>query len=136
MRPIPWEASQVFSLAERFLSEMPLHRQTKSAHSCFLARGDTLLFQCEDIGRHNALDKVIGYALRNGVDLTRCMVYSSGRIPTDMAVKVIRAGIPILISKATPSSEAVALAERCGLTLICAAMADNMKLLTGAPPVR
>ena len=59
------------------------------------------LFSCEDIGRHNALDKVIGYALRHQIDLTECMVYSSGRIPTDMAMKAIYAGIPVLSSKAS-----------------------------------
>lgn len=132
--PIPWEASQIFALADRFSEGMPLHSQTFATHSCFLAQGETLLFQCEDIGRHNALDKAIGYAVRHGIDLGQCMVYSSGRIPTDMAMKAIRAGIPILSSKASPSKEAVVLAEEYGLTLVCAARRDRMKLFTGNLP--
>lgn len=132
--PIPWEASQIFALADRFAEGMPLHGQTFATHSCFLACKDELLFQCEDIGRHNAMDKVIGYALRQGIDLTRCMVYSSGRIPTDMTMKAIRAGIPILSSKASPSREAVALAKKYGLTLVCAARRDRMKLFAGMLP--
>lgn len=133
--PIPWRAEQVFSLADRFADGMPLHGKTWATHSCFLARGEELLFQCEDIGRHNALDKAIGYALRQDVDLRECMVYSSGRIPTDMVGKAIRAGIPILASKASPSREAVALAQEYNLTLVCAARRDRMKLFAGIPPV-
>ena len=134
MTPISWKAEQVFDLADRFHAGMPLHGQTWATHSCFLAKDGQLLFQCEDIGRHNALDKAIGYALRHGIPLSRCMVYSSGRIPTDMAMKAIRAGIPILASKASPTAEAVNLAKEYGLTLVCAARRDRMKLFTGTKP--
>ena len=132
--PISWKAEQVFDLADRFHAGMPLHGQTWATHSCFLAKDGQLLFQCEDIGRHNALDKAIGYALRHGISLSRCMVYSSGRIPTDMAMKAIRAGIPILASKASPTAEAIALAKEYGLTLVCAARRDRMKLFAGTKP--
>ena len=132
--PIPWKASQIFDLADRSHAGMPLHRQTFATHSCFLAKDGTLLFQCEDIGRHNALDKAIGYALRHEIPLTECMVYSSGRIPTDMAMKAIRAEIPILSSKASPTAEAIELAKEYGLTLVCAARRDRMKLFAGPEP--
>lgn len=132
--PIPWRAEQVFALADRFAEGMPLHEKTWATHSCFLAQGDGLLFSCEDIGRHNAMDKAIGYALRNEIDLRACIVYSSGRIPTDMAMKAVRAGIPLLASKASPSREAVDLAKRYGLTLVCAARRDRMRLFAGTAP--
>lgn len=132
--PVSWKTSWIFDLADRFSSGMPLHSQTWATHSCFLACEGRLLFQCEDIGRHNALDKAVGYALRNHIDLTKCAVYSSGRIPTDMAMKAIRAGIPILASKASPSDQAVELAKTYGLTLICAARRDRMKQFSGPAP--
>lgn len=132
--PISWKASQIFDLADRFHAGMPLHGQTFATHSCFLAKDGALLFQCEDIGRHNALDKAIGYALRHEIPLTECMVYSSGRIPTDMAMKAIRAEIPILSSKASPTAEAIELAKEYGLTLVCAARRDRMKLFAGPEP--
>lgn len=132
--PIPWNATQIFDLADHFHAGMPLHGQTFATHSCFLAKDGALLFQCEDIGRHNALDKAIGYALRHGIPLTRCLIYSSGRIPTDMAMKAIRAGIPILSSKASPTAEAIALAKKYELTLVCAARRDRMKLFAGTAP--
>ena len=127
--PVPWKKQWIFDLADCFANGTPLHSQTWATHSCFLACDGELLFQCEDIGRHNALDKAIGYALRHNIDLKKCVVYSSGRIPTDMAIKAIRAGIPVLASKASPSAEAVAMAKEYHLTLICAARRDRMKLL-------
>lgn len=130
VKPIPWEASWIFSMADRFAKGMPLHEKTWATHSCLLACQGELLFSCEDIGRHNALDKAIGYALKNGVDPGHCILYSSGRIPVDMASKAIRAGIPVLASKAAPTAEAVELAKSCHLTLICAARRDRMKRYT------
>lgn len=133
--PIPWKKQWVFDLADCFANGTPLHSQTWATHSCFLACDGKLLFQCEDIGRHNALDKAIGHALRHDIDLTKCIIYSSGRIPTDMALKAIRAGIPLLASKASPSAEAVAMAKEYHLTLICAARRDRMKLFAGELPI-
>lgn len=134
VEPIPWKRSWIFDLADVFREGMPLHSQTFATHSCFLSQNGTILFQCEDIGRHNALDKVIGYALRNQIDLKTCVVYSSGRVPTDMIMKVIRAGIPVFASKASPTREAIWLAERYHLTLICAARSDRMKQYMGNRP--
>ena len=133
--PIPWKTEWVFALADRFAAGMPIHGTTFATHSCFLAQGETLLFACEDIGRHNALDKAIGYALRNGIDLTQCLLYSSGRMPSDMVPKAILAGIPVLVSKGSPTAGAVALAQAHGLTLICAARQDRMKQFSGKNPV-
>lgn len=67
--------------------------------------------RAEDIGRHNALDKVLGWALEQGIPLGECIVYTSGRIPVDMVLKVIRAGVPVFASKAMPTAESVALAK-------------------------
>lgn len=128
--PIHWEKEWIFDLADRFADGTPLHKQTFATHSCFLSMNGELLFSCEDIGRHNALDKAIGFALRQGIDLKQCIVYSSGRIPVDMTEKAVRAGIPVLASKASPSFEAVELAKQFSLTLICAARRDRMKIFS------
>ncbi len=116
--PIDWKADWIYALSKRFEEGMPLHSQTGATHSCFLMQEGKILFTCEDIGRHNALDKAIGYALRQGIDPKKCIVFSSGRIPTDMAMKAIQAGIPILASKASVSDAAIELAEEYGLTLL------------------
>lgn len=132
--PIFWKPEWIFDLADHFAAGTPLHEKTWATHSCILAREGRILFTCEDISRHNALDKVIGFALKNGIPLAQCMVYSSGRIPTDITAKAVRARIPVLVSKASPTAAAVALAGECRLTLICAARKDRMKLFTGNLP--
>ena len=131
VKPIFWKPEWIFQLADRFADGMPLHTVTWATHSCFLARNGEILFSCEDIGRHHAMDKVIGYALRNDIPLPGCIVYSSGRIPQDMARKAIRAGVPVLVSKAAPTQEAISLANAYGLTLICSARRDSMRQYTG-----
>ena len=125
LSPIPWSAQDVFALARVFEGDTPMHRRTYGAHSCYLARGNEILYCCEDLGRHNAFDKVIGSALRDGVDLGECTVFTSGRVPTDMALKAVRAHIPIMVSKAVPTDLAARMAAEYRLTLICSAHSDS-----------
>lgn len=130
---VSWKAEWIFALADRFADGMPLHGLTFATHSCFLARTDQLLFQCEDLGRHNAVDKAIGFALEHDIPPAECLLYSSGRMPVDMVRKAILAGIPILASKGAPTAQAVALARQYQLTLLCAARRDSMKQFSGVP---
>ena len=83
-------------------------------------------YEAEDIGRHNAIDKVIGMALRDDVDLHTSILYTTGRIPVDMARKCIMAGIPVMVSKEAPTVESVLLSKRYGLSLICNVKKDTM----------
>lgn len=120
----------IFSMAKRFEQGTALHDMTAGTHSCILARRGEILFTCEDIGRHNAVDKAIGYGLRSQVPLSECILYTSGRVPVDMVEKPILAGIPILASKSVPTAEAVDLARKYGLVLIGNARSDSMKVFT------
>lgn len=94
-----------------------LFDRTGCAHCCALMQGGAIRCAFEDIGRHNALDKVIGYALREGISLGECVLLASGRISGDYMAKIIRAGIPIAVSRAAVTSQAVRLAEEHGVTL-------------------
>jgi len=125
-----WELPPVFMLADAFAGEMPLHNMTYAAHSCFLAHKGEILFACEDIGRHNALDKAVGYAMIHKLVPEECLLYSSGRMPIDMVSKAIRSGFPVLISKGSPTAGAVAMARKHGLTLICSARKDSIKVFS------
>ena len=126
LRPIAYEQRWIFRLAEAMKEDMPLYAATHGTHSCLLMHKGEILRRAEDIGRHNALDKVLGWALMQGIPLEACIVYTSGRIPVDMVMKVIRAGVPVLASKAMPTRESVLLAEEFGLSLIGAARKDSM----------
>lgn len=126
--PLVWDPSWVFDLTRVFETDTPMHKRTFGAHSCYLTKESEIIYCCEDLGRHNAFDKVIGCALRDGVDVTQCAIFTSGRIPTDMVVKAIRAGIPTLISKAVPTDLTVEMAREYQLTLICSAHSDSLKV--------
>lgn len=118
----------IFELIGKFHENSSLHRKTMGTHSCYLSYQGKYREVFEDIGRHNALDKAVGYALVNSFDLKDCMVFTTGRVPVDMVKKAVMAGIPVLVSKAVPTVEAVELARRFRLTLICRAWPDSYEV--------
>ncbi len=125
---LDWKPEWIYTLADRFLKGVELHRATQGTHSCFLSRTGNVLFSTEDIGRHNAIDKAIGFALLNEIPLSECILYTSGRVPVDMVQKVISAGVPVLVTKAVPTEESILLAGEYDLTLICRAYPDQFEV--------
>lgn len=115
-REIP--AAWVDALADAMGQGLPLYRATHAVHSCLLLRAGKILYRCEDLGRHNALDKAVGCALTEGVPLAECVLFTSGRVPVDMVRKAIRAGVPALVSKSMPTVQSLELAEEYGLKLL------------------
>lgn len=104
--------SVIFAVAgEIFEHPGPLFQETGCAHCCALYTGGSVACCFEDIGRHNALDKAIGYALKHKLDLRRSVVFTSGRISGDYMKKVVGAQIPAVVSRAAVTSEAAALAN-------------------------
>ena len=135
--PIEWDATWLFSMTNFFKDDSPAHKKSYGTHSCYISWAGQNFeeeppFCCEDLGRHNALDKVVGRAVCAGVDLQRCMLFTSGRVPVDMVTKALRAKIPILASKAVPTESGIELAKQCNLTLICSAYPDSADILCGA----
>ena len=104
--------------SELFETPGDLFQSTGCAHSCALVTDGQVQCYREDIGRHNALDKVIGYALKNGIPISKSIVFTSGRISQDYLEKVIKAGFKIVVSRAAVTASAVALARRENITML------------------
>ncbi|OPY85363.1 MAG: formate dehydrogenase accessory protein [Syntrophus sp. PtaU1.Bin208] len=97
----------------------PIFEETGAVHSAGLfLNGKETVSIAEDLGRHNALDKVIGAALLKDVDFSNVLATSTGRQPTEMILKCLHAGIPIIATKGVPTSLGVELAEKVGISIV------------------
>ena len=127
--PIAPAPADIFALALAFQEETKLHRESQGTHSCMLWHEGKVVYRSEDISRHNAADKAIGYALLNRICKEECILFTSGRVPKDMVEKTVRAGIPVLVSKSVATKEAADYALACGLQLIWRAWPDRYEEL-------
>ena len=117
-------------LLKTFRNISSLYLETGGVHSAALSDGKEILFFSEDIGRHNAVDKLIGKAFLNGVSVENKILLTSGRVTSEIMTKAGRNRFPILISRAAPSCMAVSYAEDMGITLIGFARGDRMNIYT------
>ena len=107
-----------------------LHKVTGGIHVVALAGPGGVITVSEDIGRHNALDKVIGYAIRNGIDLSHTFIIVSGRISSEMARKCLVANIPIIVSRGATTTLSLEVAEKNGLTVVGFVRGSKMNIYT------
>ncbi len=105
-------------LVEQLFEAQALYRATGGVHTSALSDGEKILLSAEDIGRHNTLDKIAGLCLMNGIAPKTRILITTGRISSEMLQKAARLQAPILISRTSPSSLSIEMAERYGITLI------------------
>jgi len=117
-------------------TESEIWKRTGGVHCSALLQQGEVLVQSSDIGRHSTVDKVVGFAVLNQVDLSQCILGCTGRQPAGMIFKVANAGIPIVISKAAPTDAGILLAERSGVTLVCFARGDRFTVYAHPERIR
>ena len=118
------------SLLKEFRSISDLFQKTGGVHSAALADKNKIILFAEDIGRHNAVDKLIGRTFLDNIHVENKILLSSGRISGEIMTKVIRNKIPILISRTAPTCMSLTYAENYGITLIGFARGKKMNIYT------
>ncbi len=121
-------ASSVPILMREFLRKSKVYRLTGGVHGAALCSARSILVFNEDIGRHNAIDKVIGECILKGIRTDNRILVTSGRISSEILVKAARAHTPVIISKSAPTDLAVRLARDFGITLVGFARGSRMNV--------
>jgi FdhD protein len=124
--------SWLYTLSRKINTVPSLYLEAGAIHGCVLCERDRPLIYMEDVGRHNAVDKVAGWMAMNRVSGGDKIFYTTGRLTSEMVIKTVQMGIPILISRSGCTAWGVERAERAGLTLVGRAKGKRFLVLSGA----
>jgi FdhD protein len=123
--------SWLYRLTHDINTTPSLYLEAGAIHGCVLAQGDKPLVYIEDVGRHNAVDKIAGWMFKEKVSPDDKIFYTTGRLTSEMVIKTVRMGIPILISRSGFTAWGVELARKANLTLIGRARGKRFVALAG-----
>src|SRR5438477_11395334 len=123
--------SWLYALTHKINTTPSLYLEAGAIHGCVLAQEDRALVYMEDVGRHNAVDKIAGWMFKHGVAAHDKIFYTTGRLTSEMVIKTVRMGIPILISRSGFTAWGVELARKANLTLIGRARGKRFVALAG-----
>ncbi|PKM76203.1 MAG: formate dehydrogenase family accessory protein FdhD [Firmicutes bacterium HGW-Firmicutes-15] len=124
----PCTAAQLLHLISLLEEKSVTFRRTGGVHSAALADSNGLLARYEDVGRHNAVDKSLGFALLNQVDPDDKILVLSGRIASEILLKAARSRIPLVLSRSAPTYLAVELANKLGITVVGFARGEQLNV--------
>jgi FdhD protein len=123
--------SWLYALAKKINTEPSLYLKAGAIHGCVLCRQDKPLVYMEDVGRHNAIDKIAGYMFVNRIPPDDKIFYTTGRLTSEMVIKTVKMRIPILVSRSGFTAWGVELARKAGLTLIGRVRGKRFMALSG-----
>jgi FdhD protein len=130
--PTPLRTSWLYRL-QHIINQTPsLYLEAGAIHGCVLCQEDRPLVYMEDVGRHNAVDKIAGWMLRTRCDPGNKIFYTTGRLTSEMVIKTVRMGIPVLVSRSGFTAWGVELAQKAGLTLIGRMRGRRFTVVSGA----
>ena len=123
--------SELIALSRTIANTPSLYLEAGAIHGAALCRGTEVMAYFEDVGRHNAVDKVAGWMALEGVGADDALFYTTGRLTSEMVIKTVMMGIPVLASRSGFTAWGVELARRVGLTLIGRMKGSRMLVLSG-----
>jgi FdhD protein len=121
----------IYELSKKINLTPSLYLEAGAVHGCVIAEQNNPLIYMEDVGRHNAVDKISGYMFLNNINPKNKIFYTTGRLTSEMIIKTVKMGIPILISRSGFTSWGVKLAKQTNLTLIGRAKGKKYITLSG-----
>ncbi len=124
--------SWLYALTHKINTTPSLYLEAGAIHGCVLAQADRPLVYMEDVGRHNAVDKIAGWMFQHRVPAHDKIFYTTGRLTSEMVIKTVRMGIPILVSRSGFTAWGVELARKANLTLVGRARGKRFVALAGA----
>jgi FdhD protein len=127
----PFRTSWLYRLTSEINQTPSLYLEAGAIHGCVLSEEDRPLVYMEDVGRHNAVDKIAGWMFRNGVTGAGKSFYTTGRLTSEMVIKTARMGIPVLVSRSGFTAWGVQLARQISMTLIGRARGKRFVALAG-----
>lgn len=128
--------SWLYALTNKINTTPSLYLEAGAIHGCILAEKDRPLVYMEDVGRHNAVDKIAGWMFKERVLPENKIFYTTGRLTSEMVIKTVRMGIPILVSRSGFTAWGVELARKAGLTLIGRARGKRFIALAGEDRIK
>lgn len=123
--------SWIYALSRAINTQPSIYLRAGAIHGCVLCEADRPLIYMEDVGRHNAIDKIAGYMLLNGIGPENKLFYTTGRLTSEMVIKCVQMRIPIVISRSGFTAWGVDLARRANLTLIGRAKGKRFLCVSG-----
>ena len=123
--------SWLYALTKSINTTPSLYLEAGAIHGCVLCEGDRALIYMEDVGRHNAVDKIAGYMYLNNIPAAGKIFYTTGRLTSEMVIKAVQMNIPVLISRSGFTAWGVELARQANLTLIGRARGRRFVALAG-----
>jgi len=130
------KTSWIYALSKKINLTPSLYLEAGAIHGCVLCAEDRPLIYMEDVGRHNAIDKIAGYMHLHGIGPEGKSFYTTGRLTSEMVIKCVQMRIPILISRSGFTASGVALARQAGLTLVGRAKGKRFIALAGQERIR
>lgn len=130
------KSSDLVDLMRSFNKSSELFYSTGGVHACAICNEHGILYFEEDIGRHNALDKVLGRALVEDMDVSDKIILTSGRISSEMLIKAAKRGIPVVVSRSAPTSLAVNMARELNITLVGFVRGEKMNIYSSFPSLK
>jgi FdhD protein len=125
-----FQPETLFAGMEQLLNAQELYREARGVHCSALSDGRQLLIQAEDIGRHNTLDKLAGMMLLSAIQAEHSIIYTTGRISSEMMQKAARIGACMVVSRTSPTSLSIETAESFGITLVGYARRNQFNVYT------